>query len=365
MADDERFMRRALQLAALGLGRTAPNPPVGAVVVRDGQVVGEDFHPRAGEPHAEALALQEAGARARGADLYCTLEPCCHQGRTPPCAEAIIAAGVARVVYAFSDPDIRCAGQGEERLRQAGLEVTAGLLRDAAQELYEPYMKHKTTGRPFVTLKLALTLDGKAAAADGSSRWITGEAARRLVHQWRNEADAVMVGSGTVLSDDPQLTVRPEPTDGRQPLRVIVDTQVRTPLQARVLSEPGRCLVAVGQALLPARQAALEQAGAEVLPLPEAGGHVDLAALMQALGQRDIMSVLCEGGPTLAAGLVRAGLVDKLRLFYAPKLLGETGRDGLGNLRLTTMAEALPLRLAGVESLDPDILVTAYPCSPD
>ncbi len=361
---DARWLQSALQLARRGLGRTSPNPPVGAVIVADdGAVVGQGYHPRAGEPHAEALALRAAGERARGATLYCTLEPCCHHGRTPPCTEAIIAAGVRRVVYGLTDPDPRCAGGGAEMLRQAGVEVAQNLLEGGIAELYEPYVKHKITGRPFVTLKLALTLDGKVATRTGDSRWITGEPARALVHGWRNESDAVLVGIGTVLADAPQLTAREGNPDGRQPLRVIADTQAQTPPAAQVVTGPGQCLIAVGPDAPGERVEALRDAGAEVVSLAAEAGHVSLPALLALLGERDVMSVLCEGGPGLAAGLVRAQLVDKFRLFYAPKLIGAEGLPGIGELGLERMAEAVALDPRGwpPRLVGEDILVTAYP----
>jgi len=362
---DYRFMTRALELARLGLGRTSPNPPVGAVIVKEGRIIAEGYHRAAGLPHAEAEALAAAGPQARDADLYCTLEPCCHHGRTPPCTEAIIAAGIRRVVYAYQDPDPRCAGKGAATLQTAGIIVERGLLASWAVELYEPYVKHKRTGLPFVVLKLAMTLDGKVATATGQSFWITAEPARRLVHQWRNEADAVMIGIGTALTDDPLLTVRAGNADLRQPLRVIVDSHARLPLQARMLQQPGQTLIAIGPEAPRDKEEALQAAGAETLRLPKAEQGLDLNALMEALGQRNIMSVLVEGGPTLAAGLLKAGLVDKFRFFYAPKLMGASGRAALGELQVTQLSEARRLRLQRVQLVGEDILVTAYPDSRD
>lgn len=369
MLTDDRYMRRALELARLGLGRTSPNPPVGAVLVKDDRIVGEGWHTRAGEPHAEAVALAQAGDGAAGADLYCTLEPCCHHGRTPPCTDAIIAAGVRRVVFGELDPDPRCHGAGHKALVSAGLQVF-GSPDKQFHELYEPYRKHKRTGLPFVTLKLAMTLDGKVASADGTSRWITDEGARRLVHHWRDQSDAVMVGVGTVLADDPQLTVRFENRDDRQPLRVIADTHAGTPVEARALCPlddqcrrlAGQCLIAVGATAPQEAISRLQRAGAEVLSLPERDGRVDLAALMQILGERGVMSVLCEGGPTLAGSLVAAHLVDKCRLFYAPKFLG-AGAVSAVNLSPTGLDDAPRLRVGRVQVIRNDILVTAYPCS--
>lgn len=367
--NDYRFMQRATHQARKGLGRTAPNPPVGAVVLGpDGCARGVGYHRRAGEPHAEVVALADAGDYARGGTLYCTLEPCCHHGRTPPCTDAIVAAGVSRVVYAVTDPDPRCAGGGAAALRAAGLQVQQCAPPKAGLEaLYEAYLCHKRTGLPFVTLKLAMSLDGKVATRTGDSRWVTGPRARCLVHQWRDEADAVLVGVGTVLCDDPQLTVRTGARDGRQPLRVVVDTTARLPLTARLLSEPGACVVAVGERAEPQRLAALRGAGAEVLLLPETAGGVDLAALLRELGARNVMGLLCEGGPRLAASLVHHGLVSKYQFFLAPKLVGAEGLSGLGPLGLALMGEAVGLSRRGtpVSYLDEDLLVTAYPCSPD
>ncbi|MEN6404803.1 MAG: bifunctional diaminohydroxyphosphoribosylaminopyrimidine deaminase/5-amino-6-(5-phosphoribosylamino)uracil reductase RibD [Armatimonadia bacterium] len=373
-----RYLQRAVELATRGLGRTAPNPPVGAVIVNTaGEIVGEGFHPRAGEPHAEALALRAAGDAAAGADLYCTLEPCCHHGRTPPCTEAIIAAGVRRVCYAMQDPDPRCAGGGAEALRAAGLEVSGPHVSETVTELYEPYLKHKQTGLPFVTLKLACSLDGKVATRTGDSRWITCEASRALVHRWRDQSDAIMVGIGTVLADDPRLTVRlaedaPSsvgrglvPRRDLQPLRVIVDSTARTSPEAKVVTGPGQCLIAASASADRSRVAALEAAGAQVALLPSDDAGVDLTALRDYLGQRDIMALFVEGGPTLAGALIKRRLIDKYRFFYAPKLLGAEALSACGALGLDTVSEAQALRLAGLQQLAQDALITAYPCSQD
>lgn len=359
-------MRRALALAARGLGRTSPNPAVGAVVVREGQTVGEGWHQAAGEPHAEVEALQSAGEQARGASLYVTLEPCSHRGRTPPCTEVLIKAEVARVVYACSDCDERSAGQADRILKEAGVEVACGLLADEAQRLNEAYFKHKTTGLPLVTLKLALTLDGRVATRTGQSHWITGEAARQRVHELRNRSDAVAVGIGTVLADDPRLTVRLEGEDTRNPVRVIVDTGADTPPQARILSQPGQTIIAVGEKAEHKLVASLEQVGAEVILLSQCRGRVDLPELLYRLGERDIMSLVVEGGPTIAGGLLHRGLVDKLILFYAPKILGdEEALPAVRGRRIEELSASLNFRLERVEQIGPDLMVTAYPCSPD
>ncbi len=323
-ADDTRWMARALELAARGRGLTSPNPMVGAVVVADGVVVGEGFHAGAGGPHAEIVALGEAGPRARGATLYVTLEPCNHQGRTPPCVPAVIAAGVARVVGAARDPNPRVPGGGAEALRAAGITVALGECEDAARDLNRTFFTAMTRLRPHVTLKAAMTLDGKIAAHDGSSRWITGEAARAEAHRLRSEADAVVVGIGTALADDPALDVRVGRPWPRDPWRVVVDSHARLPVTARLIGagRPARALVAVTDAAPAERVAALEARGVTVLACKGAPGRVDLADLAGRLLALDIIAALVEGGAELAAGFLAADLVDRVALFVAPRLLG-------------------------------------------
>jgi diaminohydroxyphosphoribosylaminopyrimidine deaminase/5-amino-6-(5-phosphoribosylamino)uracil reductase len=358
-ARDEQFMRRALELAERGLGRTSPNPAVGSVVVRDGVIVGEGSHERAGEPHAERIALANAGEAARGAEIYVTLEPCCHHGRTPPCTDAIIEAEVARCVYAMQDPDPRCAGGGAAALREAGIEVESGLLRDEARTLLAGYIHHRRTGRPLVTLKLAMSLDGRIATRTGDSQWISGEQSRRIVHQMRDRCDAVMVGVGTVLADDPSLTTRDVP-DGRDALRVIADSRARTPEDARVVrqeSDAG-CLIACTEHAPPDRVRALPDAGAEVLVLAEDDGRVALPALMDALGQRGVLEVLLEGGGGLAAGALQAQVVGRVMLFYAPLIIG--GRDavpGVGGEGVERVADAVRLQDMTTRRVGEDLLV--------
>ncbi|MGC9316560.1 MAG: bifunctional diaminohydroxyphosphoribosylaminopyrimidine deaminase/5-amino-6-(5-phosphoribosylamino)uracil reductase RibD [Armatimonadota bacterium] len=355
-------MRRALELAERGLGRTSPNPAVGAVVVREGVIVGEGYHRCAGEPHAERIALGNAGEAARNADLYVTLEPCCHHGRTPPCTDAIVAAEVARVFYAMPDPDRRCPGGGHGVLERAGVEVHAGLLQRRAERMLEGYIRHRRTGRPLVTLKLAMSLDGKIATRAGESRWITCEQSRRLVHQMRDRADAVMVGAGTVAADDPALTTRL--VEGRDALRVICDSGAETDPGARVVTEESDagCLIAVSRDAPRAKRAALERAGAEVLALPEhAGGHLDLGALMDDLGERGILNVLIEGGGMLAWEALSAGVVDRVAFFYAPIIIG--GEDAVGAVRglgVERVEEALKLRDVSIRRIDRDLLVEGY-----
>jgi len=337
-------MRWALDLARYGRGTASPNPMVGAVVVSDGEIVGEGYHRAPGRPHAEAAALRDAGELASGADLYVNLEPCCHHGRTPPCTEEIIESGVVRVFAAMVDPNPRVAGRGLSRLREAGVQVETGLLEDEAQRLNEAYTKYIGSGMPFVTLKMAMTLDGKIATRTGDSRWISGDEARKWVHRQRAASDAVLVGIGTALSDDPRLTCRlPECPESAQPLRVIADSLARLPAGARLLWEaPERpVLVACTGDAPQGRLEKLRYAGAQVETFQSRpdGDGLDLKSLLHGLAAREITSVLCEGGGELAHGLVFSGLVDSIVIFLAGKLIG--GRDA-----------PTPLQGAGVDSMD-------------
>ena len=323
--DDTRWMARALALAARGRGLTSPNPMVGALVVRDGAVIAERFHERAGGPHAEAAALEEAGARARGATLYVTLEPCNHVGRTPPCVEAIVRAGVRRVVAATRDPNPRVTGGGAAALTAASIEVSLGCLEPEARDLNHTFFTAIALQRPHVTAKWAMTLDGKIAAHDRRSRWITGEAARREAHRLRSESDAIVTGIGTVLADDPALTVRLERPWPREPYRVVVDGRARLPLEAAVLRTGSRVLVAVGEDAPAARVAGLASSGATVLQCKSRDGRVDVADLCARLFALDVIAVLLEAGPGLTGAFVQAGLIDRVAAFVAPKLLGGAG----------------------------------------
>jgi diaminohydroxyphosphoribosylaminopyrimidine deaminase / 5-amino-6-(5-phosphoribosylamino)uracil reductase len=363
----ETWMRRALELAEQGRGTTSPNPMVGAVLLRDGEVVGEGFHQAPGEPHAETLALRDAGPRAAGATCYVTLEPCAHHGRTPPCAEALIAAGVVRVVAAIEDPDPRVRGQGFERLRAAGVEVELGPAAAAAEAQNAAFLLHRRRGRPRVTLKAAASLDGKVAAADGTSQWITGEAARADAHRLRAEADAVAVGAGTALADDPRLTVRLPGWRGRQPLRVLIDATGRTGSHGHLFDGQASTLVATTAAAAPAALAAWAAEGAEVLVCPEARAAtgeagVDLAWLVKALGERGVLELLIEGGPRLQASLWEAGLADRLVWYLAPLVIGGEGAPGLlpaAGARTLTAARAI--RIDTVDRLGPDLRIVGYP----
>lgn len=355
-AVDHGMMARALQLAERALWTTSPNPRVGCVLVRDGEIVGEGWHVRAGEPHAEVHALRAAGERARGATAYVTLEPCSHYGRTPPCAEGLIAAGVTRVVAAMEDPNPLVAGRGLAMLRAAGIETACGLLAEAAQELNIGFVSRMTRGRPWVRLKTAASLDGKTALNNGVSQWITGPDARRDGHRWRARACAILTGIGTVRDDDPRLDVREVETT-RQPLRVIVDSRLETPPTARILKGgPVLLAAAVDDA---ERANVLKAAGAEILLLPNAAGKVELPALLNALAARGINEVHVEAGWKLNGSLLREGLVDELLLYMAPCLIGHHAA-GLFNLpELSDLAGKRPLSLRDVRQVGGDIRILA------
>jgi diaminohydroxyphosphoribosylaminopyrimidine deaminase/5-amino-6-(5-phosphoribosylamino)uracil reductase len=356
--DDRRHMARALELAALGMDTTTPNPRVGCVLVREGVVVGEGWHRRAGEPHAEVHALEAAGAAAPGATAYVSLEPCSHHGRTPPCAEALVRAGVARVVAAMADPNPRVAGTGLERLRAAGIAVQCGLFETEARELNVGFVSRMTRGRPWLRVKIAASLDGKTALPNGASQWITGPEARRDGHRWRARSCAILTGIGTLRDDDPRLTVRDVPAE-RQPLRVVVDSRLRIPLDARILEGGG---VVVATALRDdARTAALVSAGAAVWVLPDAGGKVDLAALMRRLAHEGVNEVLAEAGINLHSALFAAGLVDELVLYYAPRLLGDAARGMLALPPAEAVAAMPELAVREVTAFGPDFRILARP----
>jgi diaminohydroxyphosphoribosylaminopyrimidine deaminase / 5-amino-6-(5-phosphoribosylamino)uracil reductase len=361
---DEAWMARAVALAEGGRGTASPNPMVGAVLVRDGRVVGEGFHQAAGRPHAEALALAAAGAAAQGATCYVTLEPCAHHGRTPPCADALVAAGVARVVAAMPDPDPRVDGAGLARLRAAGVEVVTGVGAEAAATQNAAYLTHRRLGRPRVTLKAAASLDGKVAAPDGTSQWITGPAARADGHRLRAEADAVLVGAGTALADDPRLTVRLPGHAGRQPLRVLADAAGRVGPGGHLFDGGAPTLVATTPAAPATAVDAWKAAGAEVLVCKQSPAGVDLDDLARGLAARGVLELLVEGGPTLQASLWAAGLADRLVWYLAPLAIGGAGAPGLlGGAGAATLADARRLRLASVDRLGDDLRVVAYPCS--
>ena len=364
MIQSTSYMKRALTLARQALGTTSPNPAVGAVIVKDGVLLGEGHTQPPGQSHAEVVALNCAGEGSRGASLFVTLEPCSTYGRTPPCTEAIVSANIREIYVAAKDPNPRVNGKGLSEIEAAGIKVFAGQEDEDTRELYEAFAKHVNTGMPFVTAKFAMSLDGKIATHTGDSKWVTGASARSQVHEMRSKCDAIMVGVNTVLRDDPQLTARDQQGNpgGHQPLRVILDGNARTPPNARLLAEPGDTLVATTG---PAgeRVSALREVGAEILQLPATrDGMVDLCALLQALGARGVVSTLVEGGGTLLGSLFEHALVDKVRAYIAPVILG--GRSAptpVGGRGSATMSGAIRLTQVRVEQVGEDTLVTGYP----
>jgi diaminohydroxyphosphoribosylaminopyrimidine deaminase/5-amino-6-(5-phosphoribosylamino)uracil reductase len=376
---DYEFMALALQLAQRGIYTAAPNPRVGCVLVNDGQIVGSGGHRQAGGPHAEIIALRQAEEQARGATAYVTLEPCCHQGRTGPCSDALIAAGVTRVVTAMADPNPRVAGQGIERLRQAGITVTSGVLQQAAEALNRGFISRMRNGRPFVTCKLAMSLDGRTAMASGESRWITAPAARRDVQRLRARSSAVLTGIGTVLADDPALNVRIDSLadesalldDGqlRQPLRIIIDTNGRLPLSSRILQSPGQVVVVTSESGAAAikMQDVTHVAALTPITLPllspseqaRERPRLDLSALFAALGDYELNDVLIEAGPVLSGALLSVGLIDELVIYMAPKLMGNTAH-GLFDLPwLANMAQCIELEISDLRPVANDWRITA------
>ncbi len=359
------YMKRALSLAKKARGHTSPNPPVGAVVVKNGIIVGEGQTQPPGQAHAEIMALRQAGAKTRGATLYVTLEPCCHTNkRTPPCTRAIIEAGVAEVHVATLDANPQVSGRGAKELRNAGIRVTVGEHEAEAREMVEAHSKWITTGRPFVIAKFACSLDGKMATREGDSRWITSEESRfHANRELRHWVDAILVGVNTVMKDDPMLTARDSRgrNIARQPLRVIADSKGRTPVNAKVLRRDGKCLIATTKAMPAARAKALEKAGAEIAVLPSKGGVVSLAGLMDLLGKRQVTSVLIEGGATVLGSVLDEGLADKVYAFIAPIVIG--GRDApsaVGGTGPARLMQALRLERTRVKTIGGDVLMAGY-----
>lgn len=355
----EFFMRLAIDEARKGVGRTAPNPAVGAVIVKAGRIIARGHHRKAGTPHAEVVAIQAAKGRTRGADLYTTLEPCNHFGRTPPCSQAILDAGIRRVVCGSADPNPMVDGKGIARLRRAGVQVVTGVLKDEADALNRPFFKWMKTQKPFVTLKAAITLDGKLASATGDSRWVTGEAARQRVHELRDRADAILVGAGTVEKDDPQLTTRIP--GGRDAVRVIVDSTLRLSPRAKVFTQKSQAktIVATVQNADSPRALRLAEAGVEVWNVPAKGDRVDLKSLLRQLGEAGLVHIFVEGGAEIFASFLQQKLADELLLFIAPKIIGASGISWAGDLGVTQMAKALKLQTTRVERVGEDILLTA------
>jgi diaminohydroxyphosphoribosylaminopyrimidine deaminase/5-amino-6-(5-phosphoribosylamino)uracil reductase len=357
---DEVYIERAIALAERGRGRVSPNPMVGAVVVADGRVVGEGWHEGPGTAHAEVAALNQAGPSSRGATLYTSLEPCDHRGRTPPCTDAILAAGIGRVVSALRDPNPIVDGRGFARLERAGVEVRADVMAEEAARQNKAFLKHVRTGLPFVVWKSAASLDGKVAARDGSSRWITGEQARVDVHRLRAWSDAIVVGAGTALADDPSLTVRLPGYQGRAPLRVLVDARGRVPATGDLFDGEAPTLVATTELVPHERRDEWAASGAEVVELEREGEGVALGELAAHLGKRDVQGVLLEGGPTLAWAAVEAGIVDEVVVYLAPRLVGGVEAPGvLGGRGVAPIASAMPLRFRSVDRIGDDLRVEA------
>ena len=357
-AEDHAFMAEALRLAEQGLYTTDPNPRVGCVLVKGGRIIARGFHCKAGAAHAEVNAVQAAGEQARGADVYVSLEPCAHFGRTPPCVDALIGAGVARVIAAMQDPNPQVAGRGFEKLRVAGIPTATGLLEAQARALNPGFISRMTRGRPWVRSKLAVSLDGRTALASGESKWITGEAARQDVQHWRARSSAILTGIGTVLSDDPSLSVRLE-GNWRQPLRVIADSRLRTPGTAKLFKTPGQVHLATLESH-EARHRSVTSAGATLMLLPATDGRIDLAALLGRLAELECNEVLVEAGATLNGALLRANLVDELLIYMAPQLLGDTAR-GMFSLPIGSMAQRLELQLTDVRMVGRDLRILAVP----
>ena len=368
VSSDHLYMKRALSLAARGKGKTSPNPMVGAVIVNHGRVVGEAYHQQAGKPHAEILALHQAGPRARGGVLYVTLEPCCHSHkRTPPCVPLLLQSGLKRICVAMPDPNPQVRGRGVQMLKRAGLEVVVGVMEEDAQQLNEAYQHWITTGRPFVILKGAMTLDGKIATKTGQSKWITGEQARRDVHRVRSQSDAVMVGVGTVIADNPELSARGSKNafkqrTGRQPLRVVLDSHLRIPIKANVLTwihEQPTIVCTTAQAS-PQKIQTLKDRGIQVWVLPQKNGMVSLKAVLGKLGKAGMSSVLLEGGGTLNASALHGGLVNQVRLYIAPLLMGGQDAKGLiGGVSPKMLEQSWRLVNPKLKKIGQDWLVTA------
>ena len=362
-AQDVEYMCRALALAARARGRTSPNPLVGAVVVTGGEIVGEGYHQAAGGAHAEVHAINQAGTAARGGTLYVTLEPCVHYGRTPPCTEAIIRSGIAQTFVAHVDPNPKVGGKGIQELEKAGIRVHVGLCELEARRLNEIFIKFIRTGRPFVILKSAMSLDGKIATSTGESQWISSEASRLQGHEIRDTVDAILVGVNTVINDDPSLTTRLPNRDGKDPVRIIVDSECRTPLKARVVNQDGDgyAIIATTKRAPKERVTRLEAAGAKVLVVEEKESRVCLSSLMRSLGCRGITSVLIEGGAEVNASAIGARIVDKVMCFIAPKIIGGTDAPSpIGGEGILRLAKAHELHETSVKLIDGDILVEGY-----
>jgi diaminohydroxyphosphoribosylaminopyrimidine deaminase / 5-amino-6-(5-phosphoribosylamino)uracil reductase len=363
----EHYMHRALELARKAEGRTRPNPAVGAVLVRGGEIVGEGYHPEAGQPHAEIFALRSAGEKARGADLYVTLEPCCHQGRTGPCVDALLAAGISRAFIGVPDPNPLVSGRGMSRLQAGGVAIRAGVLEKECRRLIAPFAKHISTGLPYVILKTAMTLDGKTATANGHSQWISNAGSREHVHSVRDRVDAIMIGIGTVLRDDPRLTTRLA-SGGRDAVRIVVDAGLRIPEDAAVLTVESAAptWIAVAGDASPEKAARLQRRGVDILRIDGPGERVAVESLLKELGKRGIQSVLLEGGGELNASALHAGMVDRLMVYVAPKLVGGDGLGMFSGKGVEQMTDAVALTEISTTMFGDDVLIEGevQRCSP-
>lgn len=359
MASDECYMKQALELAEKGLGKTSPNPAVGCVIVKEGKVVGQGYHEKAGLPHAEINALKEAGGEAKGATLYVTLEPCAHHGKTPPCTEAIEKASVGKVVAAMIDPNPQVAGKGIAELVNEGIEVKTGILEEEAKMMNEGYEKFITTGMPFVILKSAMSIDGKIATRTGDSKWITNEETRHHVHKLRGMVDAILVGVNTVIKDDPQLTARIP--GGRNPKRIIVDSHLRIPKNAKVLDKQAETIIATTSRVPMSNMKEIENRGAKILVVTEREGKVDLRSLMRELGKEEITSVLIEGGGEVNASALASGIVDKVLFFISPQIVGgKEAVDVVGGKGIDSLKDSIKILKYEITGIGDDLLFEGY-----
>ncbi|MBI3600095.1 MAG: bifunctional diaminohydroxyphosphoribosylaminopyrimidine deaminase/5-amino-6-(5-phosphoribosylamino)uracil reductase RibD [Nitrospinae bacterium] len=370
---NEKYMKRAIELALMAKGRTSPNPMVGAVIIKGGKIVGEGYHKKAGTPHAEINALDAASKSAKDGIMYINLEPCCHQGRTPPCTKSLIKSGLKKIVVGMIDPNPLVSGKGIKELKDAGIQVSVGLLEKECRKINEVYIKYITTGTPFVLLKVAMSLDGKIATHTKDSKWITGKPSRDRVHQLRDEVDAVMVGIGTVLQDDPNLTVSLKKKKVNDPIRIIVDSSLRIPLDANVFKSPHnppfrkggrggiRVIIAAAKRADDKKVSALKEKGVDVLIIEGNEERVNLLKLMEDLGKREITSIMIEGGSELNSSAIEAGIVDKVIFFIAPRIIG--GKDGIssvGGRGIVKLEDSLNIRDVNVDRIGSDIVVEGY-----
>lgn len=360
MRNDEQYMRLAIEIAKAGIGQTSPNPVVGAVVVKDGEIVGFGAHLKVGEPHAEVHAIRMAGEKAKGSTVYVTLEPCSHYGKTPPCADLLVETGVQRVVIATTDPNPLVAGKGIEKLRSAGIDVKLGVLKEEADELNRVFFHYIATKMPFVTLKYASSLDGKIATTTGESKWITSEAAREDVHRYRAVHDAILVGVNTVIADNPSLTVR-LPEGGKNPIRIVLDTHLRTPLDANILNDcQAETWIVVGSEISVEKRKRYEKENVQIISMKKP--HIDIDELLRVLGEKRITSLFVEGGSHVHDSFVRAKAVNEIVAYFAPKIIGgKQAPTPIGGIGFAGMADVMQLEIRRVETIGPDIKIVAIP----